>query len=162
MKYLAIIFSLILISCTVTDHGAGKFTEEKNTVGTWSGYIERFSTTVLPDDKGEPYYKVIVLNCGKIPEIYVKLEEEGSFQKYYQNYDVLESSGSLLMNIIHDGGAWVESQTWGIVFISSQKADIQWSRMVSNVKAKETHSLRSFGELGYGEMKKVSNSCEKS
>ncbi|WNZ55107.1 hypothetical protein QT397_19860 [Microbulbifer sp. MKSA007] len=160
MKYFLVFIPLILISCTTFVAKPDKLSETGRASGTWSGYIERFSTKVLPNDTGEPIYQVVVLNCGEIPELYIKLKEGGPFQKFYQEYEVLEKSGNLLMNIIHDGGAWVESQTWGIVFISSKKADIQWSRMVSNIKKESTASLRSFGEVGYGKMEKISDSCD--
>ena len=56
-------------------------------------------------------------------------------------------------------GAWVETQAWILVSVNTFSASIQWNRMVSNPSLTWDEPLRVFGQMGFGQLSKVSNDC---
>jgi hypothetical protein len=68
-------------------------------------------------------------------------------------------SGNYILSLIVDSGAWVETQTWTLVSVNTFSASIQWNRMVSNPSLTWDEPLRVFGQMGFGQLSKVSNDC---
>ena len=128
--------------------------------GLWSGEITQFTTEVLSDSENEKAYQFVLSNCGHSPEIWLKQGETG-FRKIYENYKVDSKSGNHILSLIVDSGAWVETQTWTLVSVNTFLASIQWNRMVSNPSLTSDEPLRVFGPMGFGQLSKVSNDCNK-
>lgn len=135
--------------------------------GTWEGELAHFSSTEMSDGtKQETIEKVIILTCS--PETEIWMEHEGSYSQIYSNYNIEFESGNALLHLIIDGGGWVETQTWGFIQVSDDRALIQRSRMVNNIYFETTtegadesnDEFRAFGQLGIGALKKTSNSCD--
>ena len=126
--------------------------------GLWSGEITQFTTEVLSDSKNEKAYQLVFSNCSHSPEIWLQLGETG-FRKIYENYKVDSKSGNYILSLIVDSGAWVETQTWTLVSVNTFSASIQWNRMVSNPSLTWDEPLRVFGQMGFGQLSKVSNDC---
>lgn len=127
--------------------------------GSWVGELVQFTTKELEDSDSGKIYQVILLNCEGAPEIWLKSDDSG-FSKIYGDYHIQSAAGNHLLSIIVDGGAWVETQSWGLVTINATKAVIQWNRMVSNPYLSDQEPLRSFGQMGFGELTKESGQCD--
>lgn len=62
--------------------------------------------------------------------------------------------------MIFGGGGWVETQNWSFISKDNGKLVVQWSRQVSNRHLDNDENLRTFGQMGYGEIEKTNETCE--
>jgi hypothetical protein len=154
-------FSVLLALGAVGVAAEEKGKPESNSLaGAWVGRIAQFTTKKLPDSDTKPdSYQIMFLNCDDSPQFWIKSDERG-FNRIHKDYKVESKSGNYIVSLIVDGGGWVETQTWTLVSISPTKAAIQWNRMVSNPGLEEDAYLRSFGQMGYGDLEKISDSCD--
>lgn len=125
--------------------------------GIWMGTISQFTTKQLQDSSDEEYTLAIV-NCGVQPAIYI-VHEDRQPLSIYGDYKINSKSGSYVMHKIIDGDGWVETQIWSFVLMESGQATVQWNRLVSNRSLGDSERLRSFGQIGYGELYQVSDEC---
>jgi hypothetical protein len=126
--------------------------------GLWRGEITQFTTELLSDSKNDQVYQLVFSNCGHSPEIWLQQGKTG-FHKIYENYKVDSKSGNHILSLIVDSGAWVETQIWTLVSVNTFSASIQWNRMVSNPSLTSDEPFRVFGQMGFGQLSKVSNDC---
>ncbi|SMF69547.1 hypothetical protein SAMN02745866_04357 [Alteromonadaceae bacterium Bs31] len=127
--------------------------------GAWTGKISQFTTKELPDSQEGEMFEVVFLNCNNNPEIWMKFGDD-DYRKIYEDYLVISNAGNHLFNKIIDGDGWVETQSWAVSAIDDERAAIQWNRMVSNPALDSDHNLRIFGQMGYGELTRISSSCD--
>ena len=125
--------------------------------GIWVGAILQFTTKELEDSSDEQY-TVAIMNCGAQPTISIVVNN-GEATPIYGDYDISSKSGNYVMQKIIDGGSWIETQVWSFVLLESGQATVQWNRLVSNRVLDDSERLRSFGQIGYGELYKSSNDC---
>lgn len=159
MKYfICVIMSLPLAACA-TMPGSKDNLVSNALYGAWEGSLVQFTTKELPDSDNGTDYEVVLLNCGASPEIWLK-GREGGYHKVYEHYRVESRAGNHLLSLIVVGPGWVETQTWTLVSINTSKAALQWNRMVSNPYLEDDNQFRSFGQMGFGELGKISNHCD--
>lgn len=126
--------------------------------GTWSGTLHRQATKKIPNDPGNEFYEVIITICENDTKVLLNVGEN-DFRVLDRDFFMERKLGNLIFYNIHTTPSWQETQSWSLVMIDPSRADIQWSRMVSNLRLHADHELRSFGELGYGTITKASNKC---
>ena len=158
---LIIITALCVISCgttSVKDESVQEPVKMPEISGAWVGELNQLTTKKLPDPVEESA-PMVLLNCDNVPELWLKFGE-GDYRKIYEDYALISNAGNHLMSKIIDGGGWVETQSWAISAIGENRLAIQWNRMVSNPSMSSDDELRNFGQMAYGELNKVSESCD--
>lgn len=127
--------------------------------GAWKGSIQQIITKKLPNENEPEAYEVIILACTRNIEFWMNREKLG-YHQLHSDYKSEQKSGSALYYLIKEGTGWIEIQSWGLVLINKDRASLQWNRMVSNPGFSDDDEWRSFGQLGFGELRKVSEKCD--
>lgn len=157
MKYLVLVIAISVSACSTPPPIIAEKSQLPN--GSWKGKIHQITTKQLPDSSADDTYDVVVQTCNGSTEFWLSSDHK-KYVKPYNDFKQESVSGNLLYSVMKDGGNWVETQTWTIVLINEKNAAIQWNRMVGNPKLGDDEELRSFGQLGYGTLRKIRDTCD--
>lgn len=157
MKYSILAIAILLSACGTSTPIVVEKSQLPN--GSWKGKINQITTKKLPESSIDDTYDVVVQACNGSTEFWLSSDHK-KYVKPYTDFKQESISGTLLYSVMKDGGNWIETQTWTIVLINEKNAAIQWNRMVSNPQLKDDEELRSFGQLGYGTLKKIRDTCD--
>ena len=127
--------------------------------GTWTGELTLLVTPNLESEVSGNKLDILLLNCDGPVEIW-SATDDSSFSKMGDDYQLISHRGNHLLSEIDSGGAWVETQSWGIISLSSNKAYVQRNRLVSNPLADVNDEHRYHGQFAFGEIERIAMDCD--
>lgn len=127
--------------------------------GTWAGELTLLVTPDLESELSGEKMSVLLLNCDGIVEIWAATDDS-PFSKMSDDYQLMSHQGNHLLSEIDSGGAWVETQSWGIISLSSNRAYVQRNRLVSNPLSDVDDEHRYFGQVAFGEIERLALDCD--